>query len=121
MHLEWIEQANALLDALGPLDPLGAVAMREAAALVVDACNDLKAFLDYDAISAAPRIRALPAPDHAASLAAALTLPEVVEMQAELLYLHVYGSLGAVWWANESKDVWRQKAQAALPNGGDGK
>ena len=36
------------------------------------------------------------------------------EATAELIYLRQYGKDGAVWWANESKDVWRDKARAAL-------
>lgn len=42
-------------------------------------------------------------------LEAALT-----EATAELIYLRKYGSLGAVWSANESKDVWREQARAAI-------
>ena len=37
-----------------------------------------------------------------------------IEAMAELIYLRRYGKDGAVWWANESKDVWRDKARAAL-------
>lgn len=39
---------------------------------------------------------------------------EIVEREAELIYLRAYGRDGAVWSANESKDVWREKARAAL-------
>jgi hypothetical protein len=36
------------------------------------------------------------------------------EATAELIYLREYGKLGAKWEANESKDVWRARADAAL-------
>jgi hypothetical protein len=38
----------------------------------------------------------------------------LIEATAELIYLRQYGKDGAVWWANESKDVWRDKAIATL-------
>lgn len=38
----------------------------------------------------------------------------MIEREAELIYLRQYGRDGAVWAANESKDVWRDKARAAL-------
>jgi hypothetical protein len=38
----------------------------------------------------------------------------LIEATAELIYLREHGKDGAVWWANESKDVWRGKAIAAL-------
>lgn len=38
----------------------------------------------------------------------------LIEATAELIYLRQHGKDGAVWWANESKDVWRGKAIAAL-------
>ncbi len=34
----------------------------------------------------------------------------LVEHTAELIYLREHGAKGAIWAANESKDVWRQKA-----------
>ncbi len=37
----------------------------------------------------------------------------LLEATAELIYLRLYGKDGAVWRANESKDVWRVKARAA--------
>lgn len=36
------------------------------------------------------------------------------EATAELIYLRQYGKDGAVWWANENKNVWRDKARATL-------
>lgn len=36
----------------------------------------------------------------------------MIEATAELIYLRQHGKDGAVWWANESKDVWREKARA---------
>ena len=39
---------------------------------------------------------------------------QLVEAVAELIYLRKHGADGAVWIANESKDVWRGMAQAAL-------
>jgi hypothetical protein len=39
---------------------------------------------------------------------------ELVEATAELIYLRQYGKDGALWSANESKEVWRQKARAYL-------
>lgn len=50
------------------------------------------------------------------ALSAAMELPEVIEMQAELIYLremHKRGIAGARWEANHSKDVWRDKVIAA--------
>jgi hypothetical protein len=41
----------------------------------------------------------------------------LIEATAELIYLRQHGKDGAVWWANESKDVWRDKARAALEIG----
>lgn len=38
----------------------------------------------------------------------------LIEATAELIYLRQHGKDGAVWWANDSKDVWRGKAIAAL-------
>jgi hypothetical protein len=38
----------------------------------------------------------------------------LVEATAELIYIRQYGRHGAIWWANESKDVWREKARVAL-------
>ena len=38
----------------------------------------------------------------------------LIEATAELIYLRQYGKDGAVWWANENKDVWRGKATALL-------
>lgn len=37
----------------------------------------------------------------------------LIEATAELTYLRQHGKDGAVWWANENKDVWRQKARDA--------
>jgi len=42
----------------------------------------------------------------------------LIEATAELIYLRQHGKDGAVWWANESKDVWRDKARAALEMSG---
>jgi hypothetical protein len=39
---------------------------------------------------------------------------EIVEREAELIYLRMYGKEGAVWSANESKEVWRAKAASKL-------
>jgi uncharacterized coiled-coil DUF342 family protein len=36
------------------------------------------------------------------------------EATAELIYLRLYGKDGALWSLNECKDVWREKARAAL-------
>lgn len=38
----------------------------------------------------------------------------LIEAMAELIYLHQHGKDGAVWWANDSKHVWRGKAVASL-------
>lgn len=38
----------------------------------------------------------------------------LVEAEAELIYLRRHGKDGARWEANDSKDVWRDKARAAL-------
>ena len=38
----------------------------------------------------------------------------LIEATAELIYLRQYGKDGARWDLNESKDVWRDKARAAL-------
>ena len=42
----------------------------------------------------------------------------LIEATAELIYLRQHGKDGAVWWDNESKDVWRDKARAALEMSG---
>ena len=55
--------------------PLGAVAMRDAAISAIDADGEY-----VRAIGLSSRIRAIPLPDHAALLAAALKLPEVAAM-----------------------------------------
>jgi hypothetical protein len=39
---------------------------------------------------------------------------EIVEREAELIYLRLYGSCGAVWSANQNKEIWREKARAVL-------
>jgi hypothetical protein len=39
---------------------------------------------------------------------------ELIEREAELIYLRKYGKDGALWSANESKDVWRAMARKAL-------
>lgn len=39
---------------------------------------------------------------------------QLVEAMAELIYLRKYGKDGARWELNESKDVWRTQARAAL-------
>ena len=39
---------------------------------------------------------------------------ELIEATAELIYLRQYGKDGALWSANESKDVWRDAARAVL-------
>ena len=38
----------------------------------------------------------------------------LVEAEAELIYLRRHGKDGARWEANDSKDVWRDKARSAL-------
>ena len=38
----------------------------------------------------------------------------LIEATAELIYLRLYGKDGALWSANDSKDVWREKARAAI-------
>jgi hypothetical protein len=55
---------------------------------------------EADAAAARKRVRELEA--------------ENIEREAELIYLRMYGKDGAVWHANHSKDVWREKARAAL-------
>lgn len=50
-----------------------------------------------------------PLKERVAELEAAL-----IEKEAELIYLRSYGKDGAIWSANDSKDVWRDKARAAL-------
>jgi hypothetical protein len=55
---------------------------------------------ESDAAAARKRVRELEA--------------ENIEREAELIYLRMYGKDGAVWHANHSKDVWREKARAAL-------
>jgi hypothetical protein len=47
---------------------------------------------------------------------------EVVEAAAEAIYLSRYAKDGGVWWAVETKDVWRDMARAALTaaRGGEG-
>ena len=42
----------------------------------------------------------------------------MIEATAELIYLRQHGKDGAVWWANESKEVWREKARIARSNAG---
>ena len=42
----------------------------------------------------------------------------LIEATAELIYLRQHGKDGAVWWANESKDVWREKARAERSKAG---
>lgn len=42
----------------------------------------------------------------------------LIEATAELIYLRQHGKDGAVWWANENKDVWRQKARDARSKAG---
>ena len=44
----------------------------------------------------------------------ALFLHEIVEREAELIYLREHGADGAIWSANHSKDVWRDKAREAV-------
>lgn len=39
---------------------------------------------------------------------------DLIEATAELIYLRLYGKDGARWEANDSKDVWRDKARACL-------
>ncbi len=39
---------------------------------------------------------------------------DLVDATAELIYLRKYGKDGALWSANDSKDVWRDMARAAL-------
>lgn len=39
---------------------------------------------------------------------------EIVEREAELIYLRRHGKEGAVWPANASKEVWRQMARESL-------
>lgn len=41
-------------------------------------------------------------------------LAALTEATAELIYLRLYGKDGALWSANDSKDVWREKARAEL-------
>jgi hypothetical protein len=55
---------------------------------------------EADAAAARKRVRELEA--------------ENIEREAELIYLRMYGKDGAVWHANHSKDVWREKARADL-------
>jgi len=43
----------------------------------------------------------------------------VLEREAELIYLRLYGRDGAVWSANHSKEYWRDKARAALSSKGE--
>ena len=38
----------------------------------------------------------------------------LIEREAELIYLRKYGRDGAVWSANDSKDIWREAARAEL-------
>lgn len=54
-----------------------------------------------------------------AALTAPPQVPEGVALEwlAELVYLREYGHIGAKWSANESKDVWRDKALALLTQG----
>ena len=39
---------------------------------------------------------------------------DIIEREAELIYLRKHGKDGALWSANHSKDVWRDMARAAL-------
>lgn len=41
-------------------------------------------------------------------------LAALTEATAELIYLRLYGKDGALWSANDSKDVWRDKARDFL-------
>lgn len=38
----------------------------------------------------------------------------LIEAMAELIYLRLYGKDGAIWFSNDAKDVWRDKARQAL-------
>lgn len=82
---EYRKEATAILAQLGPLDPLGAVAMREKAAskatgfLVGDPANGipLRNPMSHEINTA---IRAIPLPTHADRLAAALAMPEIARL-----------------------------------------
>ena len=49
------------------------------------------------------------AQEQVAALREALIVPN-----AELIYLRKYGKDGALWYANDSKEVWRDMARVAL-------
>ena len=88
------------MDAICDLEadsPLGAVAMREACATV----TEWTAWGERHNLTEATRraIRALPTPDHAALLAAALKLPEVAAMveAANAVLMHLPDDPDTVW------------------------
>lgn len=109
----WKLSATAILAQLGPLDPLGAVAMREKAAskatgfLVGDPTNGipLRSPMSHEINTA---IRAIPLPTDADRLAAALAMPEVkalVEALVETnnkLYCMAFKEYDGVW---DSEDL----------------
>lgn len=63
---------------------------------------------------AASVVLAQPAPAPVTVQEAARLRHLLIEATAELIYLRKYAHLGGRWEANESKDVWRDYAIAAL-------
>jgi hypothetical protein len=64
--------------------PLAAEAMREACLAAAEISPDWTAGIAENLLAVADRIRALPTPDHAAILAAAMRLPEIAGLVDEM-------------------------------------